>query len=89
MADKKLMKLARAGRLNVATPHGIVDVSQTATIWGEGPNVYGFRWARGELNHPPLTEKDTDKLFCSEEERKEGLSYFTLVKGWAEHRNAE
>ena len=50
MNAKQLQKIARKG-LVIATAHGNVDASETATVWGEGANVKGFAMTRKPATH--------------------------------------
>lgn len=40
-----LQAAARNGGIVIETKYAFVDVSNTSTIWGEGPNVHGYRLA--------------------------------------------
>jgi hypothetical protein len=65
------------GVLFYRTPHGVVDLGSTASLWGEGANVTGFRWARGDAQC--ATREEIEQA----EECAEG-SLCDMAELWAE-----
>lgn len=65
MANHKAIAYHRQGiALVIHAPSGDVDLARTASVWGEGPNVPGFQWARP--GQKPLTEAQGICLFGPE-----------------------
>lgn len=78
MSREHLQELARNGNLVITTKYGEVDLSSTASVWGEGPNVDGYRWARGE--YTPMSGNEADELF--------GWPISAAAEGWAEENSS-
>jgi hypothetical protein len=72
----RLQQMAREGRLMIETPDGIVNATSTASVWGEGDNVDGFRWAtRGQAERGTLDAQQTDALL--------GEGMYEMAASWA------
>jgi hypothetical protein len=80
---EKLQKLSRRG-IVLDTPDGLVDVTGTADVWGEGPNVDGFRFPSehefeaAERSGQVLDQAATEKWF--------GKGFFEMAAAWAASR---
>lgn len=84
MANHKAIAYYRQGKpLAIHTPHGDVDLSRTASVWGEGPNVPGFQWARPRQEC--LTDAQGISLFG--QEAWEGEK--NLAEAWAAEELAD
>lgn len=87
MANRRLIDFVRTHGLYIQTPHGIVNASSTAIVWGEGPNVRGFHWAKGAITAEHCVSQKELKIL----EREPDLApdypgLWILAQEWAEHQ---
>lgn len=85
----KLLALKRQhGGLYIPTPWGIVDAGSTAALYGEGPNVEGFRMTHGSFAEEHCASQE--EIEAADSPRPaDCMSLWEQAHDWAEEWRAK